>query len=166
MGDSVNCRPRYGCEPLHRTLGDAPALIETSITYDRKAVSRYRPTEKPGSQFITPAGAERLKAELDQLWKVERPRVTQAVSEAAAQGDRSENAEYTYGKKRLREIDRRVRFLRSRLDQMRVVDQPPRDRDRVYFGARVTLESESREHVRYRIVGPDELDMGPDHISM
>ncbi len=76
-------------------------------------MSRYRTPEKPGSQFITPAGAARLKQELDELWKVERPRVTQAVSEAAAQGDRSENAEYTYGKKRLREIDRRVRFLRK-----------------------------------------------------
>ena len=69
-------------------------------------MSRYRPTEKPGSQFITPAGAARLKQELDELWRVERPRVTQAVSEAAAQGDRSENAEYTYGKKRLHEIDK------------------------------------------------------------
>src|SRR5690348_18433098 len=129
-------------------------------------MTRYRPPQIPGSPYITPAGHARLKAELDQLWRVERPQVTAAVSAAAAQGDRSENAEYTYGKRRLREIDRRVRFLRSRLDQMRVVDQPPRDRDRVYFGARVTLESESREHVRYRIVGPDELDMGPDHISM
>ena len=76
-------------------------------------MTRYRPTEKPGSQFITPEGAARLKQELDELWRVERPRVTQAVSEAAAQGDRSENAEYTYGKRRLREIDRRVRFLRK-----------------------------------------------------
>ena len=90
-------------------------------------MSRYRPAEKPGSQFITPAGAARLKQELDELWRVERPRVTQAVSEAAAQGDRSENAEYTYGKRRLREIDRRVRFLRKRLDGMTVVDKPPSD---------------------------------------
>jgi transcription elongation factor GreB len=129
-------------------------------------VSRYRTPEKPGSQFITPAGAARLKQELDELWKVERPRVTQAVSEAAAQGDRSENAEYTYGKRRLREIDRRVRFLRKRLDGMTVVDKPPTDRTRVYFGAWVTLEDEQGKQARHRIVGPDEFDMQPDYISM
>ncbi len=88
-------------------------------------MSRYREPQKPGSKYITPEGARRLNKELDELWKVERPRVTQAVSEAAAQGDRSENAEYTYGKKRLREIDRRVRFLRKRLDGMVIVDKPP-----------------------------------------
>jgi transcription elongation factor GreB len=129
-------------------------------------VSRYRRPEKPGSQFITAAGAARLKQELDELWKVERPRVTQAVSEAAAQGDRSENAEYTYGKRRLREIDRRVRFLRKRLDGMTVVDQPPTDRRRVYFGAWVTLEDDDGRQVRHRIVGPDEFDMNPGYISM
>jgi transcription elongation factor GreB len=129
-------------------------------------VIRYRTPEKPGSQFITPAGAERLKQELDALWKIERPRVTQAVSEAAAQGDRSENAEYTYGKKRLREIDRRVRFLRKRLDGMTVVDKPPSDRSRVFFGAWITLEDESGKQTRHRIVGPDEFDMAPGYISM
>jgi transcription elongation factor GreB len=129
-------------------------------------VSRYRPTEKPGSQFITAAGAARLKQELDELWKVERPRVTQAVSEAAAQGDRSENAEYTYGKRRLREIDRRVRFLRKRLDGMTVVDKPPTDRSRVYFGAWVTIEDDDGNQNRHRIVGPDEFDMHPAYISM
>jgi transcription elongation factor GreB len=129
-------------------------------------VSRYRSPEKPGSQFITPAGEARLKQELDELWRVERPRVTQAVSEAAAQGDRSENAEYTYGKKRLREIDRRVRFLRKRLDGMTVVDKAPSDRGRVYFGAWVTLEDDSGNETRHRIVGPDEFDMAPGYISM
>jgi transcription elongation factor GreB len=129
-------------------------------------VSRYRPTEKPGSQFITAAGAARLKQELDELWKVERPRVTQAVSEAAAQGDRSENAEYTYGKRRLREIDRRVRFLRKRLDGMTVVDKPPTDLSRVYFGAWVTIEDDDGNQNRHRIVGPDEFDMHPAYISM
>ena len=129
-------------------------------------MSRYRSPEKPGSQFITPAGAARLKQELDELWKVERPRVTQAVSEAAAQGDRSENAEYTYGKKRLREIDRRVRFLRKRLDGMTVVDKAPADRKRVYFGAGVTLEDEEGKQLRHRIVGPDEFDMAEGYISM
>jgi transcription elongation factor GreB len=135
-------------------------------TDGQKVVSRYRSPEKPGSQFITAAGAARLKAELDELWKVERPRVTQAVSEAAAQGDRSENAEYTYGKKRLREIDRRVRFLRKRLDGMTVVDKPPSDRQRVYFGAWVTLEDDDGRRTRHRIVGPDEFDMADGYISM
>jgi len=103
---------------------------------------------------------------LDELWRVERPRVTQAVSEAAAQGDRSENAEYTYGKKRLREIDRRVRFLRKRLDGMVIVDRPPTDARRVFFGAWVELEAEDGALTRYRIVGPDELDTAPGYISM
>jgi transcription elongation factor GreB len=129
-------------------------------------VTRYRTPEKPGSQFITPAGAERLKSELDELWKVERPRVTQAVSEAAAQGDRSENAEYTYGKRRLREIDRRVRFLRKRLDGMTIVDKPPSDPRRVFFGAWITLEDETGKQTTHRIVGPDEFDMAPGYISM
>src|SRR5678816_1639880 len=120
-------------------------------------MSRYRLTEKPGSQFITPAGAARLRQELDELWHLERPRVTQAVSEAAAQGDRSENAEYTYGKRRLREIDRRVRFLRKRLEHMTIVDRAPDDASRVFFGAWVRLESEDGAEYRYRIVGPDEI---------
>jgi transcription elongation factor GreB len=129
-------------------------------------MSRYRPPERPGSRFITPEGHRRLKVELEQLWRVERPRVTQAVAEAAAQGDRSENAEYTYGKRRLREIDRRVRFLRQRLEGMVVVDNPPGDRNRVFFGAWVSLEREDGVVVRYRIVGPDEIDLAPGYISM
>jgi transcription elongation factor GreB len=129
-------------------------------------MSRFRLPSKPGSKYITPAGAVRLRAELDELWRRERPQVTAAVAAAAAQGDRSENAEYTYGKRRLREIDRRVRFLRARLDRMVVVDQPPADRQRVFFGARVTLETETGHELCYRIVGPDELDMAPEHISM
>jgi transcription elongation factor GreB len=129
-------------------------------------VSRYRPPTQPGSKYITPEGAKRLRDELDQLWHDERPRVTTAVSEAAAQGDRSENAEYTYGKRRLREIDRRVRFLRARLDGMVIVDKPPSDRQRVFFGARVTLDTEDGQQLRYRIVGPDEFDAASDYISM
>src|ERR1700742_3760986 len=129
-------------------------------------MGRFRQPQAPGSQYITPEGARRLQNELDELWKIERPRVTQAVSEAAAQGDRSENAEYTYGKKRLREIDSRVRFLRKRLDGMVTVDQPPSDPNRVFFGAWVSLESEDGEESRYRIVGPDEFDLAPDYISM
>jgi transcription elongation factor GreB len=129
-------------------------------------MSRYRERERPGSQYITPEGARRLNQELDELWRVERPRVTQAVSEAAAQGDRSENAEYTYGKRRLREIDRRVRFLRKRLDGMVIVDKPPSDPKRVFFGAWVSLESEDGTLTRHRIVGPDEFDAAPGYISM
>jgi len=129
-------------------------------------MGRFRPPQVPGSQYITPQGARRLQEELDELWKRERPRVTQAVSEAAAQGDRSENADYIYGKRRLREIDSRVRFLRKRLDGMVVVDQPPSDAKRIFFGAWVTLESEDGAETRYRIVGPDEFDRAPDYISM
>lgn len=129
-------------------------------------MSRYRPPQPKGSKFITPAGARRLKEELDHLWRVLRPQVTQAVSEAAAQGDRSENAEYIYGKKQLREIDGRVRFLRQRLDGMTVVDHAPTDRSKVFFGAWVTLEDDSGAAVEYRIVGPDEFDPGKGYISM
>jgi transcription elongation factor GreB len=129
-------------------------------------MGRYRVPQPPGSRYITAAGAARLRAELDELWRRERPQVTAAVAAAAAQGDRSENAEYTYGKRRLREIDRRVRFLRGRLDGMIVVEQPPSDRARVFFGARITLETEDGQQLRYRIVGPDELDMASDYISM
>lgn len=111
-----------------------------------------------------------MREELDQLWREERPRVTQSVSEAAAQGDRSENAEYTYGKKRLREIDSRVRFLRKRLEGMTIVDvltdAARRDPSRVYFGAWVEVEDESGESRWHRIVGPDEFDLSPDYISM
>jgi len=129
-------------------------------------MGRFRVPTKPGSKYITPAGAARLRVELDELWRHERPQVTAAVSAAAAQGDRSENAEYTYGKRRLREIDRRVRFLRARLDGMVVVDQPPSDRRRIFFGARVTLETQAGQELCYRIVGPDDLDMAADYISM
>jgi transcription elongation factor GreB len=129
-------------------------------------MSRYRPPAPRGSKFSTPEGARRLKDELDHLWRVLRPQVTQAVSEAAAQGDRSENAEYIYGKRQLREIDRRVRFLRQRLDGMTIVDQPPRDTTRVFFGAWVTLEDEDGAQVEYRIVGPDEFDAARSYISM
>ena len=129
-------------------------------------MSRYRPPQPRGSKFITPQGAARLKHELDHLWRVLRPQVTQAVQEAAAQGDRSENAEYIYGKRQLREIDRRVRFLRQRLEGMVVVNAPPSDPSRVFFGAWVQLEDEAGEEVEYRIVGPDEFDAAAGFISM
>lgn len=129
-------------------------------------MSRYRPPTPAGSRFITPEGHARLRAELDELWRIERPQVTRAVAEAAAQGDRSENAEYTYGKRRLREIDRRVRFLRKRLEGMVVVTDSPADTSRVFFGAWVTLEDDAGESTRVRIVGPDEFDLATGHISM
>ncbi|MEW5839235.1 MAG: transcription elongation factor GreB [Pseudomonadota bacterium] len=118
------------------------------------------------SQFITPEGHARLTAELDDLWRVQRPKVVQAVSEAAALGDRSENAEYIYGKKMLRDIDRRVRFLRKRLDGMTVVQHKPADASRIFFGAWVHLEDEAGMEMRLRIVGPDEFDPSRNWISL
>ncbi len=129
-------------------------------------MTRYRKPAAPGSQYSTPEGERRLRAELDELWRVLRPQVTRAVQEAAAQGDRSENAEYIYGKRQLREIDRRVRFLRQRLEGMVVVSQPPDDRNRVFFGAWVQVEDDSGAATEFRIVGPDELDPARSYVSM
>jgi transcription elongation factor GreB len=129
-------------------------------------MTRYRKSEAPGSKFATPEGARRLREELDHLWRVHRPQVTRAVAEAAAQGDRSENAEYIYGKKQLREIDRRVRFLRQRLEGLVVVSRPPDDRTRVFFGAWVRIEDEEGHETELRIVGPDEIDPARRYVSM
>ncbi len=129
-------------------------------------MGRNRLPPAKGSAYITPQGAQRLREELDHLWRVKRPQVTQAVSEAAAQGDRSENAEYIYGKKQLREIDRRIRFLQKRLDSLVIVDRPPSDPLRVYFGAWVRLENKTGEVAEYRIVGPDESDIKKGLISI
>jgi len=117
-------------------------------------------------RYVTREGYQRLAAELEQLWRSERPRVTREVSEAAALGDRSENAEYIFGKKRLREIDRRIRFLSKRLDELVVVSEPPDQSGRVYFGAFVELESEAGERLEVRIVGPDESDAAAGRISI
>jgi len=129
-------------------------------------MSRYRPPRRRGSAYITPEGEQRLRAELHQLWKVERPQVTSAVHEAAKNGDRSENGDYIYGKRRLREIDSRVRFLNKRLEELKVIDQAPADTGKIYFGAWVTLEDESGEEHRWRIVGPDEFDLREGRLSM
>lgn len=129
-------------------------------------MGRYRPPQKPGSKYITREGHDRLEEELNYLWKKKRPKVTQAVREAAAQGDRSENAEYIYGKKQLREIDRRVRFLRQRLDNITVVDRVPSDPSTIYFGAWVELEDNAGNIQQYRIVGPDEIDPARGYISI
>ena len=129
-------------------------------------MGRHRLPQPKGSAYITPEGVKRLRDELDFLWRVKRPQVTQTVSDAAAQGDRSENAEYIYGKKQLREIDRRIRFLQKRLEDLVVVDKTPRDTTRIYFGAWVRLENENGEVVEYRIVGPDEFDLDKGLISI
>src|SRR5574338_467137 len=105
-------------------------------------MARRPSPESPRSRYITPEGAMRLQEEADRLWRVERPRVTREVADAAALGDRSENAEYIYGKRRLREIDRRVRFLSKRLEEVRIVSEPPSDPKRVFFGAYVTVEDD------------------------
>ena len=129
-------------------------------------MGRYRPARKPSSKYITAQGKAAIEEELRFLWKEKRPLVTRSVSEAAAQGDRSENAEYIYGKKQLREIDSRVRFLSKRLDDMVVVDRIPDDDKKVFFGAWVELEDEIADIKRYRIVGPDEFDVKKGLISM
>lgn len=118
------------------------------------------------SNYITRSGWQVLDQELKYLWKDERPKVTQAVSEAVALGDRSENAEYIYGKRRLREIDRRVRFLSKRLEVLQIVDYHPTQEGKVFFGAWVELENEEGEIKQYRIVGCDEFDPAKQWISI
>lgn len=118
------------------------------------------------SNYITREGYLALDRELKYLWKEERPKVTQAVSEAAAMGDRSENAEYIYGKRRLREIDRRVRFLTKRLESLIIVEYNPSQEGKVFFGAWVTLEDDEGDKKQYRIVGPDEFDPKKNWISI
>ena len=107
-----------------------------------------------------------MQAELKELWKVKRPEVTRKVAEAAAMGDRSENAEYIYGKKQLREMDGRIRYLSKRLDALVVVDRPPADQDKVYFGAWVDLKDEAGGERSFRLVGPDEFDAQDGYISI
>jgi len=130
-------------------------------------MSRWRPPAEKSTALITAAGHARLKAELDDLWRVRRPEVVKALAAAAAEGDRSENAEYTYRKKQLGEIDRRVRYLSKRLEALRVVDTRPSDPQAVFFGAQVELERvDDGELLRYRIVGPDETDAALGWISI
>lgn len=116
--------------------------------------------------YITPEGEAKLRAEVDRLWTDERPRVTREVKEAAALGDRSENAEYIYGKKRLREIDARLRFLSKRLDRLTVVSEVRARDGRAYFGSWVTVEDEAGETTCYRLVGPDESDVERGLVSI
>ena len=118
--------------------------------------------------FITPEGHKKVREEMDWLWKVERPRVTNEVEAAAALGDRSENAEYQYGKRRLREIDRRLRFLSDRMDKMQIItdEMQRRSGTKVGFGAWVVVEDEDGNEATYRVVGPDEFDPDTGLISL
>ena len=118
------------------------------------------------SNYITPEGQKTLSKELTHLWRTKRPKVVQAVTEAAAMGDRSENAEYIYGKKLLRQIDSRMRFLQKRMNELNVVDRKPADTSKVFFGAWVELEDEDGKTFKYRIVGPDEINPEKNYISI
>lgn len=130
-------------------------------------MGRWRPPAEGSTALITRAGHDRLKAELDELWRAKRPEVVKALAAAAAEGDRSENAEYTYRKKQLGEIDRRVRYLSKRLEALRVVDAAPADREAVFFGAEVEVENvDNGDNATYRIVGPDETDAQRGWISI
>lgn len=131
------------------------------------AGTRYRAPQAPSTAIITRPGFERLREELDQLWRVRRPEVVSALAAAAAEGDRSENAEYTYRKRQLAEIDRRVRYLTKRLAHLRVVEEIPRDQSAVYFGAWVCIEAvETGSQQQLRVVGPDETDARAGWISI
>ena len=132
----------------------------------RKPTGPTRSASGSTSNLITPRGYKMLSEQLDNLWKVERPKITQEVSDAAAHGDRSENAEYIYGKKKLYEIDRKLRFLSKRMDELEVVQPSAKQQGRVFFGARVLVETEEGEEARYQIVGPDEYDPDKGWISV
>lgn len=128
-------------------------------------MSRYRPPGPKKSPYITPVGMRALQAEQKAIW-LKRREVVAALSAAAAEGDRSENAEYIYRKKELRELDRRIRYLQKRLPELKSVEQKPANSERVYFGATVELEDEAETMVIYRIVGPDEFDRQENYISV
>ena len=128
-------------------------------------MGRYRPPTPRSSPYITRDGFQALSAELKALW-TRRASVTRAITAAAAEGDRSENAEYIYRKKELREIDRRIRYLQKRLPDLKVVAEPPSDITAVFFGAWITLENEQAQEATYRIVGADEFDPAKGWISM
>ncbi len=130
-------------------------------------MSRWRPLPPRSTAIITRAGFDALKAELDHLWRDLRPEVVKALAAAAAEGDRSENAEYTYRKKQLGEIDRRVRYLSKRIPSLKVADGAPVDRTTIFFGAIFSIENlDSGENHTYRIVGPDETDAKKGWISI
>jgi transcription elongation factor GreB len=138
---------------------DSPSDLEAHV-------SRYKAPQPKSSPYITPAGYARLKAEYHELYAVRRPEVVRALAAAAAEGDRSENAEYIYRKKELREIDRRVRYLQVRIPDLKVVDTTPADAKKVFFGAQVEIADDKGETRTYRIVGADEADAGKGLISV
>ena len=143
-----------------------PSIESSSIAvFTGESMSRYRPPGPKKSPYITPAGMQALEAEQKAIW-LRRREVVAALSAAAAEGDRSENAEYIYRKKELREIDRRIRYLQKRLPELNVVEQKPANSEQVYFGAAVRLEDEDGSEVGYRIVGPDEFDHAESYISI
>jgi len=128
-------------------------------------MGRYRPSAAPKSPYITRQGYDDLAQEQSDLWK-KRKEVVKALSAAAAEGDRSENAEYIYRKKQLREMDRRIRYLQKRLPDLKIVDTIPDNQAQIFFGAQVTLENDDGVEIQYRIVGPDEFDPARNYISM
>jgi len=129
-------------------------------------MARWRPPPQKSSPYITPEGERALQSELQELWQLRRRDVVPAITAAAAEGDRSENAEYIYRKKQLGEIDRRIRYLSKRLDVVEIVDRIPPHQDKVFFGSFVTLREENGAIVRYRIVGADEIDPALGYISV
>lgn len=129
-------------------------------------MSRWRPPSAKSTAYITAEGHARMKAEFDQLWRVRRPDVVKHLAAAAAEGDRSENAEYQYRKKELREIDSRLKYLTTRLQVLQIVEVKPRSDGKVFFGARVTVSDDEAEERSYRIVGPDEADAQAGQISV
>lgn len=139
---------------------------EEDFTDSEDGSERFRVAPARASPYITAEGYARLKAEYEQLWSGRRPEVVRALAAAAAEGDRSENAEYQYRKKELREIDRRVRYLQVRLPELKVAGQKPAQPERVYFGAWVELADEAGQTRTYRIVGPDETDAAQGRISV
>ncbi|MDH5445424.1 MAG: transcription elongation factor GreB [Gammaproteobacteria bacterium] len=128
-------------------------------------MGRYRPPQAKSTPYITSEGYTALEKELKAIW-IKRDEVTKAVTAAAAEGDRSENAEYIYRKKQLREIDRRIRYLQKRLPDLTVVDRIPDNQDQIFFGAWIRLEDDEGEEFTYRIVGPDEFDVDSRYISL
>ena len=142
------------------------AGVESWAVKEGLLMGRWRPPQKPGSPYITPEGAVRLREEVQYLWRQLRPEVVKALAAAAAEGDRSENAEYTYRKKQLGGIDYRIRYLSKRIDIMQIVDRPPSDSSVIRFGANMTLNTSSEGRVEYRIVGVDETDAPKGFISI
>jgi transcription elongation factor GreB len=143
------------------------AFVKEADTPDADEDDLAAPALPTGSKnYLTPAGYERLDAEFNQLWKVERPKLVETIAWAASNGDRSENGDYIYGKKRLREVDRRIRFLSRRLEHAEVVDPATReDTDQVFFGATVTVADQDGSESTYAIVGIDEADAGRGRIA-